>query len=87
MGLIDNVLYKGQYLFIGSFSTEAFKLVDRVHHLYRSFTFARNDFCLKISSGSAYRIIGSFNLGNKLMNSVSSTGDHDGYLTVLEASK
>jgi len=79
--------YDGKYVFVASFSRESFKLLDRVHHIFRSFTIARNDFCNKLTKGNTYKVVGQYYLGNEINSKEMTTGDHDGEAILLFADK
>lgn len=79
--------FEGKYIFVGAFSREAFSLFSRAHHVYQSFTIARNDFCEKLGRGHIYQIIGKYNLKNRENSNWITTGDHDGEAILLYATK
>lgn len=79
--------FNEEYVFIGAFSRESFKLLRIIHHGFISFNIAREDFCNKMNSSNGYKIIGAYELKNVLSDNEFTTADHDGKLTVLEALK
>ncbi|GAT62792.1 hypothetical protein PJIAN_395 [Paludibacter jiangxiensis] len=79
--------FEGKYIFVGAFSREAFRFFSRAHHVYQSFTIARNDFCEKLGRGHIYRIIGECNLENRINSRWITTGDHDGEAILLYATR
>jgi hypothetical protein len=85
--LIGPKYFNKEYVFIGAFSRESFKLFRIVHHGFISFNVARDDFCIKMNKSNVYKIIGAYELKNVLSDNEFTTADHDGKLTVLEAIK
>jgi hypothetical protein len=79
--------YNGQYIFVGAFSRESFKLFSKAHHAFRSFLIARNDFCNKLCKGSTYRLAGIYNLNNHIDTPQITTADHDGEALVIYANR
>lgn len=75
----------GKFIFAGAFSTESFKIFDRAHHRYVSFTRARDDFCAHMDQGNVYKITGSLDLANIIDDEDYTTGDHDGKALILTA--
>lgn len=87
-GRIMGPLYDGsRYIFVGAFSTESFKIIDKAHHRYVSFIRARNDFCAKMEEKSLYKITGSQDLANTVDTTEFTTGDHDGMAIILSATE
>jgi len=79
--------YDGKYIFVAAFSRESFRLLGRIHHSFRSFTIARNDFCQKLAKRNVYKIMGRYNLANRVDDDCSTTADHDGEAIMLYANK
>jgi len=83
--IMGPAFFNGEYVFIGSFSRESFKITDKIHHVFVSFRIARDNFCSKLNNGPIYKIIGTYNLGNTINDVDSTTADHDGRAIVLKA--
>lgn len=79
--------YQNSWIFIAAFSRERPTVLKGVNHLFVSFNLARNDFCDKMNTLSIYKVIGTHLLGNTIHTADATTADHDGYATVLLASK
>jgi len=74
---------KKSWIFTAAFSRESFSLFNRVHHLFVSFSAARNDFCQRMSDNSGYKLTGTIPLENTLNTDSSTTADHDGNANIL----
>jgi hypothetical protein len=85
-GRVMGPVYWGSaWVFAAAFSREAFHPLTKTRHVFVSFTIARNDFCRRLDGGGLYRIVGSLDLGNVLDDAQTTTADHDGKATILEA--
>lgn len=85
--IMGPLAWSGGYVFVSAFSRESFALIDRVHHRFVSFNAARDDFCRRLARTGAYAIAANVTLGNVLDNGKATTGDHDGRLVVLVATR
>ena len=71
------------WIFTAAFSRESFSLFNRVHHLFVSFSAARDDFCQRMNDATGYKLTLPFSLDNSVNTDTSTTADHDGKASVL----
>ncbi len=77
-------LINGVFYYTASLSRENVAPFAKVKHHFASFVRARDEFSQSLNKKSNYKIICSVYLKNLISESASeSTGDHDGYATVL----
>jgi hypothetical protein len=72
------------YIFVGAFSREQVSLLHWPGHRYSSFNRARDDFAARLDLTSDYKLAGSVEIGNAIVDDARlTTGDHDGKALLL----
>lgn len=74
------------FVWTTSLSREDFVLLAALHHPYRSFRQAREDFCDCMTARTPFKETRRVTLDNLLNTPALMTGDHDGLAVVLETS-
>lgn len=84
-GRIFGPVFDGtRYIYTAQFSRESVALFSTVFHAYESFNTARNHFAQSMDSKTDYKLTTTFQALNAVDSPLFTTGDHDGYIFVLD---